>query len=318
MLMRPNQLAALGALSIIWGSAFMLVKVVLEEVDPFTLVAGRLVFGWLTLTAILLVTGRRLPMTRQAWLVFVALGLGNNVWPFILLTWGQQRIESSLAAILTSSMTLSTAMLAHFWIKERLTPGRSLGILVGFAGVFVLIGPNLSDITGSSTLGQIAVLLGVLGYSFGTVLGRRYLQEADGIATAVGQTFVGSLIMVPLALSVDRPFDVDLSMKHAAAWLTLGILASGLAYILYFWLVRSVTATQASIVGYLIPISAVMLGAFVLDERLGANSFAGMALIILGVWIVNGGWRWLTNRRRRAPTPMLGVVDLSTDKRPFD
>lgn len=306
--MRPNQLAALVALSIVWGSAFMLVKVVLEEVSPLTLVAGRLVFGCLALTVVLLVTGRRLPMTRRAWLVFLALGLGNNVWPFILLTWGQERIESSLAAILTSSMTLSTAMIAHFWIKERLTPDRSLGILVGFAGVFVLIGPDLRDITGSSTLGQLAVLLGVIGYSFGTVLARGYLQEADGIATAAGQTLVGSLIMVPLAFSVERPLDIDLSAKHLVAWLTLGVVASGLAYIAYFWLVRNVTATQASIVGYLIPITAVILGALVLDERLGLNSFAGMALVIAGVWIVNGGWRSLTHRRRETPTPMLGRV----------
>jgi drug/metabolite transporter (DMT)-like permease len=140
------------------------------------------------------------------------------------------------------------------------------------------------------------------------VLARGYLQEADGIATAVGQTFIGSLIMVPLALAVDQPFDLDLSPKHIAAWLTLGIVASGLAYIIYFWLVREVTATQASIVGYLIPVTAVILGAFVLDERLGLNSFVGMALIIAGVWIVNGGWRSLI-RRRPAPTPMLGRVE---------
>jgi drug/metabolite transporter (DMT)-like permease len=97
--MRPRHLAVLVALSVIWGSAFMLVKVVLEEVDALTLVAGRLVGGFLVLAAVLLVTKRRLPMTRQAWLVCIALGLGNNVWPFILLTWGQERIESSLAAI---------------------------------------------------------------------------------------------------------------------------------------------------------------------------------------------------------------------------
>ncbi len=290
--MRPQHLAVLVALSVIWGSAFMLVKVVLEEVDPLTLVAGRLVGGFVVLAAVLLVTGRRLPMTREAWLVCIALGLGNNVWPFVLLTWGQERIESSLAAILTSSMALSTALLAHFWIRERLTLDRTLGLLVGFAGVFVLIGGSLSDITDSSTLGQIAVLAGVLGYSFGTVLARRYLQDADGVATATGQTLVASLVMVPVALGVNRPFQLDLSLKIVAAWVALGVLSSGLAYILYFWLVRQVTATQASMVGYLIPITAVFVGALVLDERLSLNSFIGLAVILAGVWIVNGGWRW--------------------------
>jgi drug/metabolite transporter (DMT)-like permease len=306
--MRPNQLIVLVTLSVIWGSAFMLVKVVLERVDPLTLVAGRLFFGWVVLTVILLATGRRLPMTRRAWLVYVALGIGNNVWPFTLLVWGQERIDSSLAAILTSSMTLSTAILAHFWINERITLDRSFGILIGFVGVAVLIGPDLGDITGSSTLGQLAILLGVVGYSFGTVLARGYLQNADGIETAVGQSFVGSLIMVPLALSVEQPFGIDLSVKHLLAWLGLGLGASGLAYVLYFWLVRHVTATQASIVGYLIPITAVLLGALVLDEHLGPNSFLGMALIIGGVWVVNGGLHSIAERRRDR-TPMLGRVE---------
>jgi drug/metabolite transporter (DMT)-like permease len=306
--MRPNQLATLVALSIIWGSAFMLVKVVLEEVDPLTLVAGRLVGGFAVLLVVLLLAKRRLPMTRDAWVVFIALGLGNNAWPFILLTWGQRHIESSVAAILASTLSLSTAVLAHFWIQERLTIDRAFGLLIGFAGVFVLIGADLSDITSSSTLGQIAVLAGVVGYSFGTVLARRYLQSADGLQTAVGQTLVASIVMVPLALGVDRPFHLDISVKHVAAWIALGIGSSGLAYIGYFWLIRHVSATEASMVGYLIPITAVLVGWIVLDERLGASTFAGMAIILAGVWIVNGGLRSMAERRRER-TPMLGRAE---------
>ena len=277
----------------------MLVKVVLEEVEPLTLVTGRLAGAALFLALVLAVTKHAFPRTREAWLAFVALGVGNTVWPFVLLTWGQQHIESSLAAILTSSMTLSTAVLAHFWIKERLTVDRSLGIIIGFVGVFVLIGGDLRDITESSTLGQLAVIAGVQGYAFGTVFARRYLQGADSMATAAGQMLVGAVVIAPLALAVDRPFDLDLSAKHAIAWATLGVLASGIAYLIFYWLIRYVTATQASMVSYLIPITAVLLGALVLDEHLGANSFAGMALVILGVWIVSGGWLWLAERSRR-------------------
>ena len=312
--MRPKEIAVLVALSIVWGSAFALVKVVLEEVDPLTLVAGRLVGGFAVLLVVLLVTKRRLPRRLDAWLVFVALGLGNNVWPFILLTWGQRHIESSVAAILASTLALSTAFLAHFWIDERLTLDRMVGLLIGFAGVLVLIGADLSDITSSSTLGELAVLGGVLGYSFGTVLARRYLQNADGIETAVGQTLVASIVMVPLALGVDRPFHMDLGAKHIAAWIALGAGATGLAYIGYFWLIRNVSAAQAGMVGYLIPITAVLVGRLVLDEHLRPSTFAGMAIILAGVWIVNGGWRSLRYRRREPPTPMLGRVSLSTDE----
>jgi drug/metabolite transporter (DMT)-like permease len=306
--MKPVHLATLVALSVLWGSAFMLVKVVLEEVEPLTIVAGRLAGAAVFLLLVVAITRHAFPRSREAWAAFAIMAIGNNVWPFIFLTWGQQHIESSLAAILTASMTLSTALLAHFWIGERLTPDRTFGLLIGFVGVFILIGADLRDVTESSTLGQLAVLVGVLGYSFGTVFARRNLQDADPIATAAGQTLIGTAVMAPVALALDAPFDVDLSLKHAVAWLALGVLASGVAYLLFFWLIRQITATQASMVSYLIPISAVLLGWLVLDESPGVNTFVGMALIIGGVWIVNGGWRWLDGRSRRARTPMIGVA----------
>ena len=298
MIVRPAHLAVLVALSVIWGSAFMLVKVVLEEVPPMTLVAGRLAGACLFLMFALVLTRRSLPRSREAWLAFVALGLGNNVWPFILLTWGQQHIDSSLAAILVASMPLSTVVLARYWVNERLTIDRTLGILIGFGGVFALIGGDLRDLTESSTLGQLAIIGGVLGYSFGTVFARRYMREADPMVYAAGQTLVGTAIMAPVALAADRPFDLSISVKTALAWSALGILTSAVAYLLFFWLIRRITATQASMVSYLIPITAVFLGAIVLDERLGANSFVGLGLIILGVWVVSGGGRWLAERLR--------------------
>jgi drug/metabolite transporter (DMT)-like permease len=305
---RPSNVAVLIALSIIWGSAFALVKVVLEEVEPLTLVAGRLAGAALFLSLALLVRRRRLPLTRRALTAFALLGVINNVFPFVMLSWGQQHIESSLAAILTASMPLSTVLLAHLWIGERLTLDRTLGILVGFGGVFLLIGGDLRDITESSTLGQLAIIAGVLGYSFGIVFGRRYLQTADTTATAVGQTLVGALVMVPVALGADRPFDLSISLKVGLAWATLSVLASGVAYLLYFPLVRDVTAAQASMVGYLIPITAVFVGAFFLDERLAASSFVGLALIIAGVSIVNGGALWLAARVRRPAARRAGPV----------
>ncbi len=219
-------------LSVIWGSAFMLVKVVLEEVPPLTLVAGRLSGAALFLAIALVVTGRSLPRSPGPWLIFALLGVVNMVFPFTLLTWGQQHIESSLAAILVASMPLSTGILAHFWIKERLTTDRALGVLVGFAGVFVLIGGDLRDLTESSTLGQLAIIGGVLGYAFGTVFARRYLQDADPVETAAGQTLVGTALMLPIALAVDRPFDLSISVKVGFAWATLGVLASAVALII--------------------------------------------------------------------------------------
>ncbi len=115
---------------------------------------------------------------------------------------------------------------------------------------------------------------------------------------AAGQTMVAAAVMAPVALAVDRPFDLTLEAKTVFAWLALGLLASALAYLLFFWLIRRITATQVSMVTYLIPVTALFLGVLVLDERLGMNSFAGLGVIILGVWIVNGGGSWLAARAR--------------------
>lgn len=291
--MRPSHLAVLILLSVIWGSAFMLVKVSLEEVPPLTLVAGRLAGGALFLVVAILVTGRSLIQSRQAWAAFALLGVVTNVFPFTMLAWGQQHIDSSLAAILVATMPLSTVIFAHYLIRERLTIDRAVGVLVGFAGVFVLIGGDLRDLADSSTLGQLAVIGGVVGYGIGTVLARRFLQDADPVVVAAGQMLVGAAIMAPVALAVDQPFDLAISVKVGLAWVTLGVVSSAIAYLFFYWLLRRVTATQASMVSYLIPITAVILGALVLDERLAATSFAGLALIIAGVWVVNGGGRWL-------------------------
>ena len=276
----------------------MLVKVTLEEVPPLTLVAGRLTGAFLFLAGALFVTGRRLDRSRQAWRTFVVLGVVNNAFPFVLLTWGQQHIDSSTAAILVASMPLSTVILAHYWIDERLTVDRAVGVLIGFAGVFLLIGGDLGDLTGSSTLAQLAMIGGAMGYAFGTVYARRYMQQADPFVYATGQTLVGAALMSPVALAADRPFDLDISAKVGLAWGALGVLASAVSYLLFFWLIRRITATQASMVSYLIPITAVFLGWLVLDERLGMTAIAGLALIIVGVWVVSGGGLWVAQRVR--------------------
>ena len=296
--MRPHQLLMLVVLSIIWGSAFTLVEVVLEDVPPLTLVAGRLTGAFLFLGSAFLISGRSFPRDMASWRAFVFLGVVNNCFPFILLTWGQDRIDSSLAAILVASMPLSTVLLAHFWISERLTIDRALGVLVGLAGVFVLVGADLRDITGSGTLGQLAVVGGAVGYSTGTVYARRHLRNADIIVTAAGQTLVAATIMIPLALVVDTPFGLSVSPKTALAWAALGVFPSGIAYLIFFRLVRQVSATQASMVTYLIPVTAILLGVFVLDESVSSGSFGGLALIILGIWVVNGGLGWVTPRFR--------------------
>jgi drug/metabolite transporter (DMT)-like permease len=304
----------LVVLSCIWGNSFLFTKVAVEEVPPLTLVEGRLILAGAVLLLLMRALRLSLSLTPVLWAAVAFMGVVNNVIPFALITWGQQHIDSSLAAILNSTMPLFTVIIAPLWIKEPLTLDRALGVLVGFAGVFVLIGADLTDIAESSTLGQLAVVAASAGYATGTVFARRYLQERPPVVFAVAQMMVASALLLPVALAVDRPFDLHISTKAALAWVALGVASSGLAYVIFFWLVQRVEALQVSLVAYLIPLVAVFVGWMVLDERLGANSFGGLVLIVLGIFIVQGGWQLLRRRLRPAAvSPEVGATGQRPD-----
>jgi drug/metabolite transporter (DMT)-like permease len=293
----------LVVLSFIWGNSFLFTKVVVEEVPPLTLVEGRFILSTAVLLLLMRAFGLSLSLSRGLWVAVAFMGLVNNAIPFVLITWGQQHIDSSLAAILNSTMPLFTVIIAPLWIKERLTLDRAVGVLIGFAGAFVLIGLDLGAIAESSTLGQLAVVVASAGYATGTVFARRYLQEGTPVVLAAGQMLVAGLVLLPVALAVDRPFDLHVSAKAALAWVALGVVSSGLAYVIFFWLIQRLEALQVSLIAYLIPLVAVVMGWLVLDERLGANSFGGLALIVLGIFVVQGGWRPLRRRLRPAVAP---------------
>jgi drug/metabolite transporter (DMT)-like permease len=293
----------LVVLSCIWGNSFLLTKVVVDEVPPLTLVEGRFLLSTAVLLLLLRVFRLSFSLTRTLWLGVTFMGLVNNAIPFVLITWGQEHIDSSLAAILQSTMPLFAVVIAPLWIKERLTLERAAGVLIGFAGVFVLIGPDLRSIAESSTLAQLAVVVASAGYATGTVFARRYLQERPPVVFAMGQMLVASAVLLPLALAVDRPFDLHPSVKAALAWAALGVVSSGLAYVIFFWLIQRLEALEVSLIAYLIPLVAVLMGWLVLDESLAANSFAGLALIVLGVFVVQGGWQALRRRLMPAAVP---------------
>jgi drug/metabolite transporter (DMT)-like permease len=290
----------LVVLGCIWGNSFLFTKVTVEEVPPLTLVEGRLLLAGAVLLLMMRGLGLSLSLTPRLWAAITFMGVVNNVIPFALITWGQQHIDSSLAAILNATMPLFTVVIAPLWIKEPLTGERAAGVLIGFAGVFVLLGADLGAIAESSTLGQLAVIGASLGYATGTVFARRYLQERPPVVFAAGQMVVASALLLPVALAADRPFDLHTSAKAALAWTALGVVSSGLAYIIYFWLIQRIAAMQLSLVAYVIPMVAVFTGWLVLDERLGASSFGGLLLIVLGVFIVNGTWREVWRRLRPA------------------
>jgi drug/metabolite transporter (DMT)-like permease len=294
---KPGELLMLLLLGLIWGSSFLFIKLGVAEVPPLLLAEIRVTSATLLLLAVLRWRGQGLPRDRRFWAQLALVGLINNVLPFTLIPWGEQHIASGLASILNATMPLFTVLLAHFWsINERLNLSRVTGVAVGFVGVLVLIGADLADLTRASTQGELAVIAAAVCYAIATIYARRHLHGHPPMLLATGQLSMAALWLLPLVAIGVRPLPPMPSPIALGSILTLGLLGSGIAYLIYYWLIARITATQLSLVTYLLPITAVFWGAALLGERVGAQTFAGMALILAGIMLVNGAGQGIARR----------------------
>lgn len=275
----------MGLLAIIWGSSFLLIKFALEDLTPLQIVGGRILLGAATLGAIARARGLRLTRDAGTWAGVAFMAIVANVVPFTLITWGEERISSGLAAILNSATPLFTvALAAAFLPAERSSPRRLLGITLGFGGVVIIVGPGGRP---GELTGQLAVLLAAASYGVGFVFARKYLsgRAQSPLTIPAGQLFVASAVMVPLVgvdASITAPAFASGSLLSVIA---LGVFGTGIAFYLYYRLVADVGATTASFVTYLLPVVGATLGWVVLGERLGGNEVLGAALVILGITV---------------------------------
>ena len=226
------------------------------------------------------------------------MGLLNNVIPFSLIVWGQVHVTSSIASIFNATTPLFTVFVAHLLTTdERMTANKLAGVLLGIAGVVVMIGPSALAGFDMANAGQVAVLGGALSYAFASIWGRR-LKGLTPMAAAAGMLLVASVIMVPAALLFEQPLEVDASPSVIASVVGLASVSTALAYLIYFRLLSSVGSTNLMLVTLLIPISAMALGIAFLDEAPEASAFAGMLLIFAGLISVDGRlYRKLKGRR---------------------
>jgi drug/metabolite transporter (DMT)-like permease len=276
----------LAALSALWGSNFMFVKLAIATIPPATVVASRLVIGAVILVTVVRVLGYAFPPFGRAWLPYLALALVGNCLPFWFITAGQQVIDSALAGILMAVMPLATLLLAHFHVAgERMTTGRVAGFLLGFFGIVVLIGPAvLAGLGGSAAqiLAQLAVLAGALFYSANSVM-TRVILKGDVMVAAAGIITVAAAISLPVALVMDRPWNLAPSAGSTYALVWIGIGPTALATLVYLALIGSAGPTFMSLVNYCIPVIALFLGVLLLGEAPGANAYTGLLLILSGI-----------------------------------
>jgi drug/metabolite transporter (DMT)-like permease len=283
--------ALLAILSIIWGGSFLFVGVAVRELPPLTIVAVRVTMASLALLLVLKLMRVDLPRTRQAWAAFLGMSILNNVIPFTLIVWGQSHIASGLASILNATTPLFTVIVAHYLTAdEHLTGQKFAGVVVGFLGVAVMIGAAALASWDRSILAQLAILGAALSYGFSGVFGRRFkTMGIPPLATAAGQVTVSSVLLLPAALIVDRPWTQGLpSTETILSLAALGLVSTAFAYLIFFRLLARAGATNVGLVTFLIPVSAILLGVLVLGETLAARHFAGMALIGVGLILIDG------------------------------
>lgn len=283
--------ALLLVLSVLWGGSFFFVGVAVRELPPLSIVALRVCLAALALHLVVRAVGVALPRSARVWAAFLGMGLLNNVVPFVLIVWGQTHIASGLASILNATTPLFTVILAHFLTHdEKMTPARTVGVLLGLVGTCAMIGPGALRSLDVGVVAQLGVLGAAISYAFAGVFGRRFRRMGvPPLATATGQVTASSFILIPIVLVADRPWTLSPpSLETTGAVFALAVFSTALAYIFYFRVLASAGATNLLLVTFLIPVSAVLLGVLVLDEQLQSRHLLGMVLIGSGLIAVDG------------------------------
>lgn len=284
-------------LSLIWGGPFFFAEIALRDLGPLSIVGGRVTLAALALLVYVYMSGKRMPSDVGSWGQFFVMGGLNNMIPFSLIVWGQSYIDSGLASVLNATTPLFTVALAHLLTAdEKLNINKAVGILFGIIGVSVLIGPDALDNMDGQAWGKIAILGAAICYSFAGIFGRRLSRHPPSVA-ATGMLMASSVIMLPVALIVESPLEANPDMATWGSLLTMALLSTSVAYLIYFHILAKAGATNLLLVTFLVPVSALLLGILILDEQLSNHAIIGMALIFSGLACVDGRLFRLFKRR---------------------
>lgn len=278
-------------LSFLWGGAFFFAAVAVRELPPLTVVLSRTGLASLALALFLRFRRGDWPLRGRAVPAFLIMGILNNLLPFSLLFWAQTMIPSGLASILNATTPIFSIVVAHLLLAdERMTSNKAIGIAFGFLGVVVLLGGDLMDGKGFALTGMLACLGAALSYGLAGTYGRRFRSMGlSATQVAFGQLASTTLMMVPIASLIDRPWNLPVpGLSVLASTLALAVASTALAYVIFFRLLASAGAVNTALVTLLIPVSAILLGAVFLEETLAVRHYAGMALIGAGLLAVDG------------------------------
>ncbi len=289
----------LGLLSCCWGSAFILMEIALPMFSPVAIVTGRLVVAAIVMGSVLWSQASQRAKLRSlpplVWFQCGGLSLLNNLLPFGLVSWAQQHISANLASILIASAPIFTVVMAIFWLGEPLTFVRSLGVVLGFAGVVVLVGPEVLSGLNLEGFGELAALVAAMAYAASGFIGARFQKTSPQIVSTL-TVAVGAAIILPFAL-LSGFSNGGFSNSHlitgwqwssVLALLALGVIPTAIAYFIYFRMLSEVGVLNTSLVSFLVPLSVLVLSAVFLHEHVDALTFVGMSLILGGLTVLDG------------------------------
>jgi drug/metabolite transporter (DMT)-like permease len=286
--MSPSQWGLLIVLAMLWGGSFLFVGIAVKELPVFTIVLARIAVAALLLVPVVYAMGFRLPTSFSAWQPFFVMAILNNVIPFSLIVTGQKEIASGLASVLNATTPVFALIIAHLFAGETLRANKLAGVILGIAGVAILVGPEALIGRPSSALGMLCLLGAAMSYGFSGLWGRR-LRAHPPLVTAASQLCCSTLVLLPIAAVVEQPWTLPMpSSSTIVAVLALAALATSLAYVVFFRIMAVSGSTNVMLVTLLIPLFAIPMGTWWLGESLALRHFAGAAVIGLSLLVIDG------------------------------
>jgi drug/metabolite transporter (DMT)-like permease len=295
-------------LGFFWGSSYLFIKIGVDNgLQPFTLIMFRLLIGFILLATVVALAREPLPRDPRQYGHLAVMGTINIAIPFALITFAEQTVDSSLAAVINGAVPLFVIVIAAIFLAgETITVNRLAGLAVGFVGVALIVGLDVTDLSSSSAIGELALIGATISYAFGAVYARAHVHGLRPMIPALFQVFFGLVVTAVLAFVFEHPLAAVPAPDAIFAVVWLGLLGSGLAYLAFFRTLQRWGATRTSLVAYLLPVYGIALGALVRAEPIAPTTLIGTVLIIAGIALVNArvGTRVLFVRERReVPTP---------------
>lgn len=281
----PNSLdyMLLFGLSAIFGMSFIFTNISVQEIPPLTVAAGRLLIALLIVYPIMRIQKQRLPAIGKIWLTIFLSGLLGNALPFALISWGQVKVEAGLAAIFMAVMPLATIVFAQFLTAdERINRWKLIAVLLGFAGIVVLMGFDSLSELGDETLRQLAILLAAFCYALNAIVTRK-LTSIPKYSMTSALMIAACVLIVPFSLVLDQPLSLSPTASSLMAILALAIGPTAIATMLILIIIDRSGATFLSQINFMVPLLGVVFGAVLLQEKLSANAYWALVIIILAL-----------------------------------